>query len=54
MTPLIILPATLLSGLGALLSLGFARMAERRELLDAGEDTDEMGLSAQERRELLG
>lgn len=52
--PLILVPATVLSGLGASLSLGLARLAERPEPLEAGSDVDGAGLSAAERRELLG
>jgi hypothetical protein len=47
-------PATLLSGFGASLSLGLARMAEGRELLDAGAHVDEVGLTGHEEKELLG
>lgn len=53
-SPLILVPATLLSALGASLSLGLARMAERDELVEAGSDADVVGLSPQEERELLG
>jgi hypothetical protein len=53
-TPLIIVPATLLSGLGACLSLGFARMAERSESISAGDDVDDVGLTAREQRDMLG
>lgn len=40
--------------LGGFLTLGIARMAEGDELLGAGEDVDQAGLSAEERRDLLG
>ncbi len=35
-------------------TLALARMAEDSELLEAGEDVSEVGLTAEERRELLG
>ena len=53
-SPLIIVPATLLSAFGASLTLVLARMAERQDLLDAGADADHVGLSRREERELLG
>ena len=52
--PLILAPATVLSAFGASLTLVFARMAERQDLLDAGADADHVGLSRREERELLG
>jgi hypothetical protein len=45
---------TLLSAAGGASELALARMAERRELLPAGPDAPEAGLTAGERRELLG
>lgn len=53
-TPLVFVPAVLLSGLGASLSLGFARMASRWELLGPGEDVDDAGLTGHEERKRLG
>lgn len=50
--PLVMLPAVLLSALGASLTLAFARMAERPELLEA--DPDDVGLTERDRRDLLG
>lgn len=52
LTPWVLIPAILLSALGASLTLAFARMAERQELLEA--DADEVGLTGPEKRELLG
>jgi hypothetical protein len=51
LTPLILVPATLLSALGACLSLGFARLAERQELLDARSEADDVGLAVREERD---
>lgn len=45
---------TVLSAASAAGSLALARMAEDRELLDAGADTAEVGLTEREARELLG
>lgn len=52
MPPLVVAPAVVLSALGASLTLAFARMAERQELLEA--DVDEVGLTGSEKHELLG
>lgn len=49
----ILVPATVLSGLGAALTLGLARLSERRELLEAGAGVDDVGLSTEEERDLL-
>jgi hypothetical protein len=46
--------ATLLSSGSAAGSLALARMAEERELLDAGADVAEVGLTGDEAQELLG
>ncbi len=52
---LILGPVFALSGAGcAAGSLALARMAEDRELLDAGEEAGDMGLSEKETLELLG
>lgn len=47
-------PLTVGSALAASGSLALARMAEDRELMDAGEDVAEVGLTEEEARELLG
>lgn len=47
-------PLTTGSAMAAAGSLALARMAEDRELLDAGEDVAEVGLTREEARELLG
>jgi hypothetical protein len=47
-------PLTLLSAGSAAGSLALARMAEKRELLDAGADVAEVGLTEGEPQELLG
>lgn len=52
--PLILAPSTVLSALGASLSLGIARLGERQELLDAGAEFDSIRLTEQEQREMLG
>jgi len=45
---------TLLSAVSASSSLALARMAEKRELLDAGAEVAEVGLTGGEAQELLG
>jgi hypothetical protein len=45
---------TVLGGASACGTLTVARMSEDRELLDAGEEVEEVGLSEDEARELLG
>ncbi len=45
---------TLLSAVSASSSLALARMAEERELLDAGAEVAEVGLTGGEAQELLG
>lgn len=51
--PLILLPATVLSGVGAALSLGLARLAEREERRSLDGDVDAVGLSPDDARRLL-
>ncbi len=47
-------PLTLLGAGSAAGSLALARKADDRELLDAGADVAEVGLTKEEKRELLG
>lgn len=54
LTAALIGPLTLGSATAAACSLALARMAEDRELLDTGRTVDDMGLSKEEARELLG
>lgn len=54
LTAIISGPLTLLSAASASGSLMLARMAESRELLEAGAEADEVGLTEGEARELLG
>lgn len=54
MTPLAFIPAILLSAVGASLTLAFARMADRQDLLEARTEVDDVGLTAREERDLLG
>ncbi len=45
---------TILGAIGGASSLALARMTERRELLAAGAEVDDVGLTDAEKRELLG
>lgn len=54
---ILLLLAGIFGGAGATCaagSLALARMAEHDELLESGSDVDEVGLTAEEKRELLG
>jgi hypothetical protein len=53
-TAMISVPLTLLSTASATGSLLLARAAEDRELLEAGEEVDDLGLTESEAQELLG
>lgn len=53
-SPLILVPATALSALGAALSLSLARMAEGEDRIGAGDEAEQARLTEAERRDLLG
>ena len=55
--PAVLVVTAVIASLGAAsaaASLALARMADDRELLEAGEETADIGLTREERRELLG